>query len=51
MGTWERLLNPAHLNSVWKFSPYNQINDKDMEIVINGKNNIWKDNDGRKTNI
>ena len=30
---------------------YNQINYKDMEIVINENNNKWKDTHGNKTNI
>ena len=35
-----------HLNGVWKFSIYNQINYKSMEIVINGKILM-----GKKANI
>ena len=30
---------------------YNQINYKDMEIVINRNNNKWKDTYGNKANI
>ena len=46
----ECLINPPHQ---WyeSYLIYNQINYKDMKIVINGNNNKWKDTYGNKANI